>query len=178
MTPDAIRTLTSLRDQFYGLFAAAMEVSVRITHGNTSTNSPAMAFWVDDQQRLNYIRVYAHTAPDTLVPERPFVLRVSINKGAGVPLATKQSKGCRGHNQSWHFDLTVLPEELLEFAPWIVSLIQAQEERSAAAAQSPLPRLKVPAFPYPFTRQAPTALENDAWTQNARQLMVTPSGTV
>lgn len=169
MTPETIRTLTTLREQFYCLFAAAMEASVRVTQGNTSTNSPAMAFWVDDQQRLNYIRVYAHTAPDVLVPERPFVLRVSVNKGAGVPLTTKQAKGCRGHNQSWHFDLTVLPEELLEFVPWVVSLIKAQEKRSAAAAQVP---------PYPFTCQAPKALENDAWTQNARQRMVMASGAV
>jgi hypothetical protein len=169
MTPDTIRTLTSLRDQFYCLFSAAMEASVRVTHGNTSTNNPAMAFWVDDQQRLNYIRVYAHTAPDVLVPERPFVLRVSVNKGAGTPLATKQAKGCRGHNQSWHFELTVLPEELLDFVPWIVSVIKVQEKRSAAAAQTP---------PYPFTRQASAAFDKDAWTQNARQRVAMASKAV
>lgn len=172
MTPDTIRTLTSLRDQFYCLFAAAMEASVKVTQGNSSTNSPAMAFWVDDQQRLNYLRVYAHTAPDVLVPERPFVLRVSVNKGAGVPLATKQAKGCRGHNQSWHFDLTVLPEELLEFVPWIVSVIQAQEKYPTVAQTSP----------YPLTHQAPAAFNaasnNDAWTQNARQKLLMKSGLV
>jgi len=31
-----------------------------------------------------YVCVYAHTVPDALVPERPFILRMAVNKGAGV----------------------------------------------------------------------------------------------
>jgi hypothetical protein len=171
MTPDTIRILTNLREQFYTQFAAAMDSTVSITHGNASTSSPAMAFWVDDRQRLNYLRIYAHTAPDALVPERPFVLRVSINKGIGTPIQAKRPKTHQGQNQGWHFELTVLPEEILDFVPWIVSVVSAQEKYSLAAAQTP---------PYPLSssRADNEPFLNDAWTNNAWQRQLAASSAL
>lgn len=117
MNPEAIRTVVQLRQNFYYLFAKAMEVQVSITNSNSYASNPSIASWIDRRKQLNYVCVYAHTAPDELVPERPFILRLAINKGAGVVTTTKRGENCRGLNQSWHFELTLLPEEILDFLP-------------------------------------------------------------
>lgn len=84
MTPEAIRIITQLRREFYTLFAAAMDMPVSITNGNSSSGNPPIASWIDGRKRLNYLRIYVYTAPDELIPERPFILRLSVNKGGGV----------------------------------------------------------------------------------------------
>jgi hypothetical protein len=127
MTPTAIRTVTQLRQEFYSLFAAAMKTPVTITSGNSSTGNPSMVYWSDSQQWLNYLYVYAHTAPDALVPGRPFVLRLAINKNAGAFTAVSRGKSCRGLNRGWRFELTLLPEEILDFLPWVVQLIKSYD---------------------------------------------------
>lgn len=157
MTPETIRNLSDLRQEFYALFAAAMNASVSITKGNPHTSNPAIASWVDEQQCLNYLWIHAHTAPDALVPDRPFLLRVSINKGIGVPFSVKRQTNYQGHNQVWGFELTLLPEELLEFVPWIVSLIKSHSKGSTPV-QDP---------PYPFSRQPANELLEGSWTQTA-----------
>jgi hypothetical protein len=161
MTPEAIRTVSQLRRDFYTLFAAAMEAPVSITNGSSSTGNPPMAFWIDDRQRLNYLRVYVYTAPDELIPERPFILRVSVNKGGGIATTAKWRKGCQGLNQDWHVELTLLPEEILDFLPWLVNLVKSYDQGSASFVQEP---------PHPFYFKISNVLSlKDAWTQKARQ---------
>lgn len=161
MTPEAIRIVSQLRHEFYALFAAAMKAPVTITTGNPSMGNPPIASWIDDRQRLNYLRVYVYTAPDELIPQRPFILRVSVNKGGGMSTAAKWRKDCQGLNQSWHFELTLLPEEILDFVPWTVSLIRSHNQGSTPLVQEP---------PHPFEFKMPREfLFNDAWTQKARQ---------
>lgn len=143
MTPAAIRIVSQLRQEFYCLFSVAMKVSVNITGGSSSASNPSMVFWNDSQQRLNYVYIYAHTAPDELVPERPFVLRVAINKSAGTPITANRGKGCRGINQSWHFELTLLPEEILDFLPWTVGLIKSYDSSFAFLVPDPLIHLNL-----------------------------------
>ena len=160
MTPEAIRIVSQLRSEFYARFAAAMKVPVSITNGNSSTGNPPIASWIDDRQRLNYLRVYVYTAPDELIPERPFIIRVSVNKGGGMMAATKWRKDCRGLNQGWNFELTLLPEEILDFLPWIVTLVKSHEKGSASFIQEP---------PHAFDfKMSNNLLVNDAWTQKAR----------
>lgn len=137
MTPAAIRVVSQLRQEFYALFAAAMKVSVSITRGNASTSNPSMGFWLDRHQQLNYVYVYAYTAPDELVPERPLVLRVAINRNVGIVATAKRGKGCQGVNQNWHFELTLLPEEILDFLPWIVALVRFHDDDSAHLIPEP-----------------------------------------
>jgi hypothetical protein len=137
MTPAAIRLVSQLRQTFYTEFAAAMHFPVNITSGNSYASNSATASWIDAQQQLNYVYVYAHTAPDALVPDRPLVLRVSLNKGAGIGVLSKRGKGCRGFNQTWSFELTVLPEEVLDFLPWIISLIQSYDHHAASIVPEP-----------------------------------------
>lgn len=161
MTPEAIRIVSQLRHEFYSLFAAAMKVPVRITNGNSYASNLSMASWIDDRQRLNYVLVYAHTAPDELVPERPFILRVAVNKGAGIVAVARRGKGCQGLNQSWYFELTLLPEEILDFLPWIVSLVKSHDKGSASFVKNP---------PHPFNfKTSNVLLFHDAWTQKAWQ---------
>lgn len=163
MTPAAIRIVSQLRQEFYCLFSVAMKVSVNITGGSSSASNPSMVFWNDSQQRLNYVYIYAHTAPDELVPERPFVLRVAINKSAGTPITANRGKGCRGINQSWHFELTLLPEEILDFLPWTVGLIKSYDSSFAFLVPDP---------PHPLEfRTSDTMLFHSAQTCEAgRQL--------
>jgi hypothetical protein len=159
MTPAAIRLVSQLRHEFYAGFAAAMQVPVSITSENSSASNPSMAYWVDQQQRLNYVRIYAHTAPDELVPDRPFVLRLAINKSADSAATARRERGSQGLNQSWHFELTLLPEEVLAFQPWIVSLVQSYEKGSTSFVQEP---------PYPLEfKTSSTLLSQHAWTRSA-----------
>jgi len=137
VTPAAIRTLSNLRHEVYMLFAVTMKASVNVTSGSSSASNPAMAFWLDSQQLLNYLYIYAHTAPDELVPERPFVLRVAVNKRAGIVSTIGREKGCRGINRSWQFELTLLPEEILDFVPWIVDLIKSYDSDFAFLIPEP-----------------------------------------
>ena len=159
MTPAAIRLVSQLRHEFYAGFAATMEVPVTITNENSSASNPSMAYWVDNQQRLNYVRIYAHTAPDELVPDRPFILRLAVNKSADSAATARRERGCQGLNQSCHFELTLLPEEVLDFLPWIVGLVQSYEKGAAAFVQEP---------PYPLEfKTSNSVLSQNAWTQKA-----------
>jgi hypothetical protein len=165
MTPEAIRIVSQLRREFYSLFADAMKVPVSITASNPSTGNPPMASWVDDRQRFNYLRVYVYTAPDELLPERPFILRISVNKGGGIPTVARWRKDCRGLNQSWSCELTLLPEEILDFLPWLVSLVISQEHEPISGVTEP---------PHPFhsktfSDSSDSLSCNDAWTHKAWQ---------
>jgi hypothetical protein len=159
MTPESIQIVTQLRREFYASFASFMKEPVNITQGNSSSGNPSMVSWIDARQQLNYLCVYAHTAPDELVPERPFLLRVSANKNADLFALSKLRRGCQGLNRNWHFELTLLPEEILAFLPWIVSLVTFYEKGIAG----------VPEPPYPLepADQSEVLRFQSAWTQRA-----------
>lgn len=159
MTPEAIRTISCLRQDFYSLFASAMEVPVKITNRNSQTGNLSVASWVDSQQRLNYLYIFAHTAPDDLVPERPLTLQIRVNKGGDTVALTRQKRGDQELNRSWHLELTLLPDEILDFLPWIVSLVGFYDR----GAVSP-----VPPPPHPLdTVPSLTMLFHSSRTQKA-----------
>ncbi|MBE9016352.1 hypothetical protein C7Y66_05505 [Chroococcidiopsis sp. CCALA 051] len=161
MTPEAIRIVTQLRREFYSLFATEMRVPVIITNSNSSASNPSIASWVDRQQRLNYVYIYVHLSPDELIPNRPFLLKLAINKGAGIATFTKQHQDYQKPNQRWYFELTLLPEEILDFLPWIVSLVQSHEKGFNSFALEP---------PHPFeVKMSHLPLSGDIWTQKAGQ---------
>ncbi|KAI9134540.1 hypothetical protein [Acaryochloris sp. CCMEE 5410] len=162
MTPEAKQILVQLRETFYAQFATAMKRDVSVTKDNSLIFSPslaAIASWVDDHQRFNYLSVQAHTAPDALFPDRPLTLRVNINPPSGVVTNTKSvhKKTGLSLNASWSLNLTVLPEEIVEMAHWVASWIHSQDNDSIAIA-APY-RLKV----------TPTENSDDyqVWTQTA-----------
>ncbi|WP_299405636.1 hypothetical protein [Acaryochloris sp. IP29b_bin.148] len=162
MTPDAKQILVQLRETFYAQFAAAMKRDVSVTKDNSLVFSPslaAIASWVDDQQRFNYLSVTAHTAPDALFPNRPLTLRITINPPSAVMTNTKtvHKKTGLNLNQAWSLNLTVLPEELEGITHWVASWIHSQDNDSIAIG-APY-RLKV----------TPTEDDRDyqVWTQSA-----------
>jgi hypothetical protein len=159
MTPTAIRTVSQLRQEFYSHFATAMKIPVNITSENSYTSNLSKASWVDNRQQLNYVCIYAHMAPDALVPERPLILRLAVNRGADLVAAARQGKSNNGLNRNLHFELTLLPEEVLDFLPWIVSLVKSHDKGSASFVLEP---------PYPLDFKTSTALSfQDAWTEKA-----------
>lgn len=158
MTPEAISLVTKLRSEFYSLFAAAMNLPVKITGQSHSTNFP-IACWLNSQQQLNYLGVYAHSAPDALFPLRPLLLRVAVNQGAGPVRLIRPGLKFRDLNQTWQFELTALPEEIMDFNPWIVSLIEVHDQVASAAVKAP---------PHPLEFISPVASSfNHAWTERA-----------
>jgi hypothetical protein len=118
MTPEIIKTISKLRSDFYTSFTEAMEEPVRIS-GNSYNSLACIASWVDCNQKLNYLTIYAYRSPDALATDRPFILRLSINKGAGIEVLPRHGQMCQGTNREWRFEMTLLPEELLDFLPWI-----------------------------------------------------------
>jgi hypothetical protein len=158
VTPEAQHIVSELRREFYLLFAASMHVPIRITGVSYSSNSP-IASWVNERQQLNYLNVYAYTAPDELIPLRPLILRLAINRSALRATILKKRQEYQVSNRFWSFELTVLPEEILDFLPWIVNLVQTRDKNSPSLIISP---------PHPFKIQ-PSVVElfNEVWTQKA-----------
>ncbi len=163
MTPEAIRTISDLRRKFYSLFASAMKTPV-ILAGNSQTGDSYVASWLDDRQQLNYVRIQAHTAPDHLIPGRPFILRMSMNKGIGIMPRAIWGSECQGLNRDWHFELTVLPEEILDFLPWIVSFVKTHNHNTPTAWT------QEPPHPCDFKLVSGLLLSDQAWTRKAWQL--------
>lgn len=145
MTPDTIRALAQIRQDFYSLFESLMDVPVKVTNRNSYASNLSIASWVDSQQRLNYICIFANTAPDDLVPERPFTLRLAVNQGGDTFVITRHKKGGQELNRGWAIALTLLPDEILDFLPWLVKLIRSGD----ISANAPLP-----APPYPLDDMA------------------------
>jgi hypothetical protein len=156
MTPAAAAIVSELRGRFYSHFAAAMPPLVTVVNAKQGAPGTSVAAWVDAHQQLNYLYVYACVAPDPFLPERPLILRVSINKGAEMPSLSRIKRGSRSLNQDWHFDLTLLPEEVLAFVPWVVGMTQAQA--GDAAALDP---------PHPLTFVSNPRSFLNAWTHSA-----------
>jgi|SRR6478672_6847031 hypothetical protein len=158
MTPEAIRLVSNLRREFYSLFGTEMNVPIKIS-GSSYNSSSSIASWIDERERLNYINIYAYKAPDALLNQRPFILRIAINKGAGNITIPKQGQSCRGLNKGWNFELTLLPEEILDFLPWLVGLVKAKAKGASSFVQVP---------PYPVNLDTSNVLLSTVvWTQEA-----------
>lgn len=158
MNPEAKHIVSELRSEFYSLFAATMKTPVKISSTSYSSNSP-IASWIDKREQLNYVNIYAYTAPDEINPLRPFILRLAINKSALQFMMAKKWQKSRGLNLLWEFELTILPTEILDFLPWIVSLVEAQNQVAPSLLQPP---------PHPFELKVPNfALCNNLWTLEA-----------
>jgi len=158
MTPAAVTIVSELRGRFYSHFAAAMPPTVTVVNAKQGATGASVAVWVDQHQQLNYLYIYARVAPDPFLPQRPLILRISINRGTELPFLSRRKWGSRALNQDWCFDLTLLPEEVLAFVPWVVGVIQSQAGDTDAAMDSP--------YPLTFSLSRPRSFLN-AWTLGA-----------
>ena len=168
MTPQATRILAQLRQDFYTSFAQQLEIPTNIIKGNAHSSSPSRTSWIDGHDRLNYLYIYAHTAPDTLTSERPLVLRLGVNKGLGIDFSSRRRDASSSLFRVLRFDLTLLPEEILDFVPWVVSLL-TDEDQSRFFLTKP---------PYPLDCHTLDEFrQHGAWTRNA-SLSLAKSPTV
>jgi hypothetical protein len=160
MTPESIRLLSSLRSEFYTQFVAAMQVPVKIS-GSSYNSISFVASWLDNREQLNYLNIYAYTAPDELSVNRPFILRVAINKGAGNMGFARQGQAFRGVNQKWQLELTLLPDQLIDFLPWVVDLVKVRVSGGLSFTEEP---------PHPVTLELSNWLLTDIiWSTQAEQ---------
>jgi hypothetical protein len=69
------------------------------------------------------------------------VLRVKLNAGGPAFLTAKSAellqlaisnpkKHLRVNQSDWEYELSLLPEELIDFGPWVASLVKAKESSS------------------------------------------------
>jgi hypothetical protein len=110
------------------------------------------------------VYVYAYSAPDDLFPGRPLILRLSINKGVEIVDMPKFGKKRQGRSRKWYFELTLLPEEVIDFLPWIVDLVQAHDQGFGSFNQDP---------PHPLDlRSSKSSSPYRAQTQKAMNMLL------
>lgn len=165
MTPEATREISKLRAEFYSLFANGLGTAVTITKEKSYASTPPKASWTDEQQRLNYLCIYAYSAPDVLVPERPLVLRIGVNLGAELFAGPSRSKGARRYNQTCQFYLTLLPTEVLESMAWLLDVLKHNPELTPAA---------LPESSYTLDYDATLGQVASFWTRTAQQQVQRP----
>ncbi len=124
MLPDSAQQVSKLRTQFYQSFADAVDFSVTITREKSYASTLPRVSWTDGQGRLNYLCMYAHSAPDGLMPDRPLVLRVGVNLGAELAMGTGPGRGSRRYNWTCQFYITLLAAELPAALPWILKALE------------------------------------------------------
>lgn len=159
MTPNAIRTLAQVRQDFYAAFAESIGFPVTTTKGGSHSSNASKIAWADSQQRANYICVYAHLAPDVLIPERPLILRLGVNKGLGLEPAKRKKESPAKIQKLLRFEVTFLPNEILALVPWIVNLLKSQDDQ---------PEIEVtPPVSLGDSIALDALIAQGAWTQNA-----------
>ncbi|MGB3136768.1 MAG: hypothetical protein WBG38_20700 [Nodosilinea sp.] len=123
MLPESAQQVSKLRSQFYHSLAAALEAPVTISKEKSYASTLPRVTWTDDQGRLNYVCLYAHSAPDVLLPDHPMVLRIGVNLGTELSTRVSSDRGRRRYNWTCQFYLTLVSSELSAALPWIVEAL-------------------------------------------------------
>ncbi|ASC73344.1 hypothetical protein XM38_043080 [Halomicronema hongdechloris C2206] len=158
MAPDTIRAVTEIRQEFYRRFADLMAVPVSINSEKAYGSTPSKVSWVDEQNHSNYICVYAHLAPDMLFPDRPLILRLAVNNGMEYMAAKSMSRTRAGLMRKIKVNVTLLPEEILAFLPWLSTLVSCSTSDFHQTLTEP---------PYPLSIENSAGLCHQAWTKRA-----------
>lgn len=162
MLPDSAQQVSKLRAQFYRSFADSLGVPANISREKSYASTLPRVSWTDDQGRLNYLCMYAHSAPDVLLPDRPLVLRIGVNLGAELAMGSSPGRGSRRYNWTCQFYLTLLSAELPAALPWILQ---------ALAQPHGLDLDSLEGLPY---SQATGGQANFLWSRQALQQMQQP----
>jgi hypothetical protein len=115
-----------LRQDFFASFLANMTMPAGVNL------HPPMVCWLDPNGHINHLRVHAYMQPHAGMPDRPLIPRLYVNHYAldnperiarrmGWQLSPKKFD----EQPRWGFELSLLPSELADFVPWVVSLAQA-----------------------------------------------------
>ena len=121
-------------------FFSRLLVHIRMPAGQNP--NPPMVCWLDAQGRLNHLRVHAFMQTQACAPYRPFIPRIAINHyGLQNPGKIVGQMGWeqlwRATEPRWSFELSLLPGELADFAPWIASLAEAHAASDSALVAAP-----------------------------------------
>lgn len=119
--------LHTLHAEFLPMLAQAMIRPVAVFR------TPPIAAWLDTRARLNHLRIYRHVGPDVLHPDTPLVVRISCNRDRPalteaplIPIPGVRDLSLLAHNTEWSFEMSLLPEEVFRFTPWIAALLEAK----------------------------------------------------
>lgn len=127
-----------LRRDFFEHFLANMKMPAEVNL------RPPMVCWLDPNGHINHLRVHACMQPHAGIPDRPLIPRLYVNHYAldnperiarrmGWPLRPVRIDA----PIQWSFELSLLPNQLTDFAPWIVSLAQAHAANDSSMVMAP-----------------------------------------
>lgn len=143
---DAVREAESLAARLRRSFAT--ELAGALSMPATVHWRPGLpaTCWLDPSGCLNHARLltYLHPCSDDL--QRPLILRVSINcyafdweehvrRRMGWPQPEDFPVGAV--LSLWHYELSLLPGQVLAFAPWVAALAQAQARGDESLLPAP-----------------------------------------
>lgn len=121
----------------------------------------SMLLWQNRSHEIEQLFVYAYHHPESDARDRPLIVRAAINCFS-VVCAKSQLQRARWPAvfcDSWHCEITTLPNELAAFGPAIASFVHSHEAED--------PRL-VKAPPYPSIWWPTTlGLSSYTWTKSA-----------
>jgi len=106
-----------------------------------------MLYWLGKGGRFETARVQPYMLPHPFDPARPLVMRVSVNYTSvedSETLITKAGwqeriRTLRGEPQleHWKMELSVLPHQLVGFAPWVEALVRAHDANDVSLVPEP-----------------------------------------
>lgn len=151
--------ISKLRRSFYGSFAELL--------GRTAIRDRTRQAigWLSDDGKVNNLYLHFYSEPSWMNPHCPFIVRIAINHYAfsfnWKKLCGKKSEYLT--RSDWSFELSLFPDQLMEFSNWVVNLVLAHEKRDASLLPDP---------PHPCYFWCGYDLYcNYAWTKNASDSM-------
>jgi hypothetical protein len=161
--PEASRITTWIRRQF------AVRLAGVVGHPSWASTRRPVAYWLDRNHRLNRALVLAYQSPCPEDPRAPLILRISINYHAGedAERVVRRMLGVKPREETpffsppdWSFELSALPEQVIDFVPWVMFLAWAHETGSVRFLKTPHPC-------YVWGGDDDLLQRNYAWTQAA-----------
>jgi hypothetical protein len=131
---------SEIRQGFYRLLAAGL------SHDSASIGSPPRLCWSDLGGAFNHVWLYPFLSPTPSCPHLPWIARVAVNilDPMLVPNEVARSLCVTSWYPDWHLELTLLPEELADFAPWVAQLADAHDVLWSERVVGPPRRLHRP----------------------------------
>ena len=127
-------------------FAAALQQHLTLPATVRWTPGLPITCWLDEWGYINHACVFTIGAPDGAASPDLLVLRISINLLAfDGERAIRRRMGWPDISAfppepkpaGWHYELSLLPRQLLRFAPWIAELALAKAKHDGSLLTKP-----------------------------------------
>ncbi len=161
---------SKVKDVMAGLadgFAYQLQQALGSRAGLWDRTEPPVALWYDAHGWLNTAQLVSYVAPTEEHPERPLIVRATVNFYETPQLEFLPeyvgAEEAPSRRNLWSLELSALPGEVYEVASWIASFARAQAARDVTL-------IKEPPFQCRFWPRL--VLEcRYAWTQRAWEAM-------